>query len=105
MAPHETADEAALGQDDWAKIQAMSQRALELYPGPGEGPAKRRRYEFEADTPLFGAAPAAASHPATCMDVFRADIERAIRTHLGNPESIELNCTGEGYRLQYKFPY
>ncbi|KAM3565381.1 hypothetical protein ARSEF4850_001417 [Beauveria asiatica] len=105
IAPPETADEAAPGQDDWTKIQAMSQGASELYPGSGEGPPKRRRYEFEADTPLSRAAPRAASHPATCMDVFRADIERAIQTHLGKPKSIELNCTGEGYRFQYKFPY
>ncbi|KAM3501936.1 hypothetical protein MY11210_009226 [Beauveria gryllotalpidicola] len=99
IAPPETADEAAPGQDDWIKIEAMSQRASELlYPGPSQGPSKRHRYEFEADTPLSRAAAprATTSHPATCMDVLRADIERAIQTHLGNLKSIELNCTGEG---------
>ncbi|PMB63416.1 hypothetical protein BM221_010779 [Beauveria bassiana] len=38
IAPPETADEAAPGQDDWTKIQTMSQGASELYPRPGEGP-------------------------------------------------------------------
>lgn len=104
VAPPET---ATLEQDYWTtKLQAISQGTQgtsELYPGSDERPPKRPRCEFEADTPLPEAAPRTAP-PTTCMDVFRADIDRAIQAHLGNPSFFELNCKGEGYHLRYRFP-
>lgn len=95
-----TADEAAPGQDDWTKIQAISQGASALYSGPSERPHKRPRDEFEAGGPPKQC-PGPASH-STCFQALEAELARVIWRHIGSSH-VELRCTGARHSLQLKF--